>query len=380
MSRPLVSVLIASYNHEKFIKDTIESVLNQTYNNMEIIIVDDCSDDNSVSIIENFSDRRIKFFQNKINCGVVYTLNKLIELASGKYIAFIGSDDTWLLNKLDIQVKILEDNKNFAACFSRVNFIDEFNHIYTDKDNLPFCINDTFCFRDKSRFGMLRELYYEHNKLAHPTAIIRRDVVNNVGLFNNLYRQTHDYDYWLRVLLDYPIHVLDDQLINYRWRKSDDNSVSANLPDNRIRTANETMFIFIDFINKINKNIFAKVFNKESKLPIDDDVDLICQKFLVLLNCKILSCRCELPAIYFISRYYNDNRVVDRLANKYNFSISDLYKHNGNKLISYADCTCDNLVKFRLVSDERLNLIDALQNSLSWKITKPLRSVKKLLK
>ncbi len=109
----LISVVIPSYNSEDFISDAITSVLNQTYNNIELIIVDDCSTDSTVAIINNFlkKDSRIVFSQLKQNSGAAVARNKAIEIANGDYIAFLDSDDKWLPNKLDIQHKLIEEKK-----------------------------------------------------------------------------------------------------------------------------------------------------------------------------------------------------------------------------------------------------------------------------
>lgn len=94
---PLVSIITPLYNSEKYIAETIESVLAQTYSNWEMIIVDDCSKDNSTKIVEEYQkkDRRIKLYRNEINKGVSYTRNRAIDLSQGKYIAFLDSDDLW---------------------------------------------------------------------------------------------------------------------------------------------------------------------------------------------------------------------------------------------------------------------------------------------
>lgn len=109
---PLVSIITPLYNSEKYIAETIESVLAQTYTNWEMIIVDDCSKDNGVRVVEEYQkkDKRIKLYKNEINRGVSYTRNKAIDLANGKYIAFLDSDDLWKKEKLEKQIKFMEDN------------------------------------------------------------------------------------------------------------------------------------------------------------------------------------------------------------------------------------------------------------------------------
>ncbi|WP_340102810.1 glycosyltransferase family 2 protein [Rhodohalobacter sp. 8-1] len=116
--KPLVSVGIPVYNREKFIQNAIYSVLNQTYQNFEIIIIDDGSTDASISIIESIKDSRIKLFKNTDNKGVVYTRNRYLKEAQGDYIAILDSDDSWLPTKLEKQIAFLENNPNYGICGS----------------------------------------------------------------------------------------------------------------------------------------------------------------------------------------------------------------------------------------------------------------------
>lgn len=102
-----------SYNSEKYIKDSIESVLKQTYPFWELLIVDDCSTDKTVEIIKSFKDERIKFFQNKINSGAALSRNWALREAKGKWIAFLDSDDMWFPTKLEEQLQFMQDNNYY---------------------------------------------------------------------------------------------------------------------------------------------------------------------------------------------------------------------------------------------------------------------------
>lgn len=109
---PLISIITPLYNSEKYIRETIESVLNQTYKNWEMLIVDDCSKDNGVKIVNEYvlKDKRIKLFKNEKNEGVSFTRNRAIDLSQGKYIAFLDSDDLWKKEKLKKQILFMEKN------------------------------------------------------------------------------------------------------------------------------------------------------------------------------------------------------------------------------------------------------------------------------
>ena len=100
----LVSIIMPSWNTERFIAETIQSVLDQTYTNWELIIVDDCSSDNTDDIVASFKDNRIKYFHNEKNSGAALTRNRAMREAQGEWIAFLDSDDLWTPEKLEHQI------------------------------------------------------------------------------------------------------------------------------------------------------------------------------------------------------------------------------------------------------------------------------------
>lgn len=115
-----VSIIIPVYNSQKFIRETIQSIINQSYNNFEAIIIDDCSSDESLNIIKrNFkNDKRIKIIKLNKNHGAAYSRNVGIKRASGRYIAFLDSDDLWDQKKLELQIKFMKDNNYSFSCCS----------------------------------------------------------------------------------------------------------------------------------------------------------------------------------------------------------------------------------------------------------------------
>lgn len=123
--KDLVSIIIPVHNAERFLKDTINSIKNQTYENWEAIFVDDCSTDNSVDIIKEFSeDKRIKLITLEQNEGAAITRNTGIDIASGRYVAFLDSDDLWNKEKLEKQIKFMKEN-NYEFSFTGYEFADE---------------------------------------------------------------------------------------------------------------------------------------------------------------------------------------------------------------------------------------------------------------
>lgn len=114
----LVSIIMPSYNTARFIDKTIESVLKQTYKNWELLIVDDCSTDNTDEIVSKYDDKRIIYLKNQKNSGAAVSRNKALKNAKGKWIAFLDSDDLWYPTKLEEQINYMKKNKSQIAITS----------------------------------------------------------------------------------------------------------------------------------------------------------------------------------------------------------------------------------------------------------------------
>ncbi|MEF2843823.1 MAG: glycosyltransferase family 2 protein [Catenibacterium sp.] len=120
----LVSIIMPSWNTERFIAETIQSVLDQTYTNWELIIVDDCSSDNTDELVASFKDERIKYLHNEKNSGAALTRNKALREAKGEWIAFLDSDDLWMPEKLEHQIDFMNKNGH-SLSFTEYEKIDE---------------------------------------------------------------------------------------------------------------------------------------------------------------------------------------------------------------------------------------------------------------
>ena len=209
---PLVSIITPLYNSEKYIAETIEFVLAQTYSNWEMIIVDDCSKDNGVEIVEKYreKDKRIKLYQNEINKGVSYTRNRAIDIAQGKYIAFLDSDDLWKKEKLEKQINFMEQN-NIVLSYTAYEKINE----------------------DGSKRGEIRvpeKLDYKellkNCLIGFLTAIYRKEELKNFKFINS---KAEDYIFWLSILkkIEYA-YGINEILASYRVLN---NSRSSNKID-----------------------------------------------------------------------------------------------------------------------------------------------------
>ncbi len=164
-----------AYNAERYIKDSIESILNQSERDFEFIIVDDGSTDKTSLIISSFSDPRLRVF--KINhCGLIYSLNFGISKANGEYIARMDVDDISEPNRLKKQADFLDDHPDIALCGSFATIIDENGKVKGRLEYSP--IED----KNIRRYALL------HNPFIHPTIMIRKKVFDSVGMYKSLFQ------------------------------------------------------------------------------------------------------------------------------------------------------------------------------------------------
>lgn len=173
--KPKISIVMPMYNSEKYLWESIKSILNQTFKDFELIIIDDCSKDKSINIVNSYKDKRIKLIKNEINLGTVRTRNIGLRKAQGKYIAIMDSDDISLLNRLEKQYNYLEKNKHIFLVGSSAIYIDESGNIlrrfrkYDDYEILAFrlpkscsIIHSSIMFRNTQEY-----LYDESFISAH---------------------------------------------------------------------------------------------------------------------------------------------------------------------------------------------------------------------
>ena len=223
---PLVSVIIPSYNHEKFVRECIQSVFDQTFQDFEIIITDDASTDHTVKIIEQLDDSRIKLFKHSTNRGVSVAVNNCIRHASGRYFAWLSTDDVWYPEKLEIQVRYLNEHPNVGVVFGKVDWIDESGNLITDP-SFPYL--NLFNVENRTRAEWLRQFFLIGNCLSLPCSLVRKECFEAVGLYNPAYAKIPDLDLWIRICFKYDIAILDQKLIQNRWIGDESNASGGTL-------------------------------------------------------------------------------------------------------------------------------------------------------
>jgi glycosyltransferase involved in cell wall biosynthesis len=206
MNVPLVSVILPAYNSEKFIGKAIQSVLQQTFTDFELIIINDGSTDKTEFEILAFADPKIVYLKNQTNKGLVFTLNKGIDLANGKYIARMDGDDISLPQRFKKQLSYLQENSSVDILATVVKLIDE-----NDQD----AGNWSSDAKNISSQDIRRELPKD-NCIAHPSVMGTTSVFKKYK-FNKSQVHGEDYDLWLRMAADNVIiHKLPEPLLKHR--------------------------------------------------------------------------------------------------------------------------------------------------------------------
>ena len=218
---PLISVIIPSYNHQAFIGAAIDSVLQQTYQHFELIVIDDHSSDRSLEVIEKYQDPRIKLDQHAHNIGASETINEGIRQARGDYIAILNSDDVFMPNRL---ARLLEVAQQESAAFitTDVELIDKTGEIVRDKNHYWIQWVDELRARYASSGDIVQAILAGNFFISTSNFFIHRTVFERIGYFHD-YRYTSDYEFILRYLADNysrAVYLFDEKLLQYRLHGS----------------------------------------------------------------------------------------------------------------------------------------------------------------
>lgn len=209
--KPKISVVMPVYNGEKYLDKSIRSILDQSYKDFEFLIINDASTDNSEKIARLFDDSRIKIFRNETNLGLVGTLNKGIDLASGEYIARMDQDDISLPERLKIQVDFMETHPEIGLCGSWVKNIGKNKGYINKKESNPDAVKALLLF---------------HTPLAHPTVIFKKNIIDKNNLrYDKNFEYCEDYDLWSRISEFTKISNIEKVLLLYRVHETNMSNV-----------------------------------------------------------------------------------------------------------------------------------------------------------
>lgn len=221
---PLVSVVIPCYNHEKYVEECILSVVNQSYKNIQLIVIDDGSKDRSVEIIERLQAKYQFVFEAQNNIGLSSTLNKAItKYSKGKYISIVASDDFWHIDKIKHQVAYYEQNPHYGLIFSNAYLVNSDSEVLGAFDEHRFKHECTF-----------EDLILDKSGIPALTAMVKKEVYLEVGLFDETLI-IEDWDMWLRITDVYKVGYLKMNTAYYRTHDTNISSKTELMMDDRLK-------------------------------------------------------------------------------------------------------------------------------------------------
>lgn len=198
LETPFISVIIPTYNRCNFLKEAIESVLNQKYKNLELIVIDDGSSDNTKEIIKDYKNKLKYIYQP--NKGVSSARNVGIKESSGEFIAFLDSDDLWLPKKLSTQVTFFQENKDAIIC-------------YTDEIWIRNGVRVNQCKKHTKYSGFIFDKSLPLCIISPSSVMMKKEIFEKVGYFDEALPACEDYDLWLRITLHFPVYFIPTPLI-----------------------------------------------------------------------------------------------------------------------------------------------------------------------
>ncbi len=219
--KPLVSVIIPTYNRDWIVKEAIESVLAQDFSDYELIVVDDGSDDRTPEILAAYEDPITVIRQS--NRGVSAARNRGIAAATGRLIAFLDSDDLWLPQKLSVQVNFFAENPDAVICQTEERWVRNGVRVNPKKRHLKFS-------------GMIFERSLALCLVSPSAVMITKALFDAVGVFDEDLPACEDYDLWLRISCRYPVDLIENPLIIKRGGHADQLSRAPGLDKYRIRS------------------------------------------------------------------------------------------------------------------------------------------------
>lgn len=307
---PKVSVLMSCYNHERFVEDAILSVINQSYKNIELIISDDASPDNTAAIIKKYEKHYAKCIYFKENGGG--RTNELKKYATGKYIAIMHSDDVWHNDKLALQVEYMENHPECGACLSWCKYIDINDNILDD---------NIFIQPNRDRKAWMRFFWENGNVLCNPSSLTRIEYFYDRDWLGITGRQLPDYFKWIDSVQKFDIHIIAKELIymrRYKLEGVENTSIESN--QNTFNSHIEMGASWVLCLKYMDDDFFKSTFGRYFRNDkASTKEELICEKYFLLLEHTS-------PFVQHSAyQFYNENyaTIKDCMKNTYNYRLPD---------------------------------------------------------
>ena len=299
---PKISVVMPAYNAEKYIGKSIDSILNQTYGDFEFIIINDGSKDSTKEIILSYSDNRIVYLENEINSGIVVTLNKGLEYATGEYIARMDADDIAVAERLEKQIEFMEKNKDVGVLGTGICIFGE----DVQEQARVFTTNPE---------QLKAELIF-NSCIAHPTVMMRSNILKNNELSYDLeYAGAEDYNLWWKIAKVSQIATIPDLLVKYRIHSSQITKKKDEKYYKMMIKLMEERFSDIGFKSSdIEKKVFMKYCLGEYETFSQKEVEELVDCLVHLLRCNKLN------------KYFSQKKLIKI------FELAIIYTLNNSRL------------------------------------------------
>ena len=259
-----VSVLMNCYNSEKYIQNSIQSLINQTFDEWELIVWDDASTDNTLSIAHSFNDKRIKIYKNDTHSGLGLSRVKAQEYLKGEYISILDSDDIYEKDKLKKQIQAFKENKNLSLVTSWYSIIDKKN-------------KEMNKIRISNNLSEIKKKLYGDNIFAHSSIVYKRIEAEKVGWYSNKLEYSQDYDLTIKLLKNNSFFIVQEYLVKIR---DSETSMTRNLSLQSV-ILNEHFKILNYIKNNFLLDINQKKINEENLRKVN------CKMLLLDLQNKL---------------------------------------------------------------------------------------------
>lgn len=322
---PIVTVVMVAYNHGKYLRRTMESVFAQTLPELEVILVDNGSTDDTTQIIAQISDPRMQVIRQE-NLGLSLGYNIGIERARGKYIALGNADDEWMPEKLSKQLEAMKQ-RSAGASFTAARLIDD--------DGLPvpdeIARQHPFSFEDLPRHQMYEKFFFKTNFICATSALIERHLIAAEG-FDPTLIQLQDFELWVRLVKETEFVVVPEKLVAYRVR-SDGQNLSLDTR-NRARVLFELHLVYRRFFERVDPSFFKQAFAQHfRKADQSNELGLEFEKAFLYLKMEEPSIRAlGIELLYSLLSLPAARGIAEA---DYNLKIADLW--DISKTAIYAD-------------------------------------------
>lgn len=263
--KPYISVIMPVYNVENYVSTAVQSILDQTFENFELIVIDDASTDKTFDIINRFKDQRIIKLQNKANIGIANTLNKGLKLAQGEFIARMDGDDVSKPDRFNKQLNFMKSNPELIISGTHMDLINN---------------NGVFTKLQKKKIGLEEikiALFFGHTALAHPSIIIRKQLLDSFYLrYDSAFRYAEDFDLYCRSIQYAPIDNLEESLIQYRIH---DGSVSRKFQFQQQIDAKIALYLHL---RRLNLTFTLEQFRVHTNISFGDETCIFHEKEIQL--------------------------------------------------------------------------------------------------